>query len=49
MRPNVGADLKAVRAGVGAALSKLHSEVLREEVPNKMTELLSQLDQPTEK
>jgi hypothetical protein len=48
-RPNVGADLKAVRTGVGAALRTLHSEVLCEDVPNKMAELLSRLDQPTER
>jgi anti-sigma factor NepR-like protein len=48
-RPNAGADLKAVRTGVGAALRTLHSEVVREEVPNKMAELLSRLDQPTER
>jgi hypothetical protein len=44
-RPNAGFDLKAVRTGIGAALRTLHSDVLREEVPNRMAELLRQLDQ----
>jgi hypothetical protein len=38
-------DLKAVRTGVGAALRTLHSDVLREEVPDRIAELLRQLDQ----
>jgi hypothetical protein len=43
------ADLKAVRTGISTALRTLHSDVLREEVPDKIAELLRQLDQPTEK
>jgi anti-sigma factor NepR-like protein len=43
--PNVGLDLKAVRTGIGAELRTLHSDVLREEVPDGMAELLRQLDQ----
>jgi Anti-sigma factor NepR len=43
--PNVGLDLKAVRTGIGAELRTLHSDVLREEVPDGMAELLKQLDQ----
>jgi hypothetical protein len=39
------ADLKAVRTGIGAALRTLHSDVLREEVPNRIAELLKRLDQ----
>jgi hypothetical protein len=39
------ADLRAVRAGIGAALRMLYSDVLREEIPAGMAELLSQLDQ----
>jgi len=42
---NVGDfDLKAVRAGIGTALKTLHSDVLREEVPDAIAELLKQLD-----
>jgi hypothetical protein len=39
------ADLKAVRTGIGTALRALYSEVLREEIPDRMAELLRQLDQ----
>ncbi len=46
MRPN--ADLKVVQTGIGAELRTLHSDVLRDEVPARMAELLKQLDQPTE-
>ena len=46
--PDAGADLKAVRTGIGAELRTLHSDVLRDEVPARMAELLKQLDQPTE-
>jgi hypothetical protein len=38
------ADLKAARTGIGAALRTLHSDALRE-VPERMAELLRQLDQ----
>jgi Anti-sigma factor NepR len=47
-RPNgfdLEADLKAVRTGLGAALRTLHSDVLRDEVPDRVAELLRQLDQ----
>jgi Anti-sigma factor NepR len=44
-RPNAGFDLKAVRTGIGAALRTLHSDVLREAVPDRIAELLRQLDQ----
>ena len=43
-RPDAGIDLKAVRTGIGAELRTLHSEVLREEVPDRIAELLRQLD-----
>jgi hypothetical protein len=43
-RPDTGFDLNAVRIGIGAALRTLHSEVLREEVPDRIAELLRQLD-----
>jgi Anti-sigma factor NepR len=39
------AELRAVRRGIGAALRTLYSDVLREEIPDRMAELLSQLDQ----
>ena len=48
-RLDAGFDLKAVRTGIGAALRTLHCDVLREEVPDRIAELLRQLDQPTEK
>jgi hypothetical protein len=38
-------DLKAVRTGIGQALRTLYSDVLREEIPDRMAELLLQLDQ----
>ena len=44
-RPNVGLDLKAVRTGIGAELRTLHSDVLRDGVPDGMAELLKQFDQ----
>jgi hypothetical protein len=43
-RPNAD-DLRAVRTGVGAALQALYSDVLSEEVPEGIAELLRQLDQ----
>jgi hypothetical protein len=42
------ADLKAVRTGIGAALRTLHSDVLHEPLPDRIAELLRQLDQPPE-
>jgi len=44
-RPDANADLDAVRAGVGKALRNIHSGVLGEEVPDRIAELLRQLDQ----
>ena len=38
-------DLKAVRSGIGQALRTLYSDVLREEVPDRIAKLLRQLDQ----
>ena len=43
--PEAGVDSEAVRIGVGTALRTLHSDVLREEVPDRIAELLRQLDQ----
>ncbi len=39
------ADLRAVRTGIGAALRTLYSDVLREKIPDRIAELLRQLDQ----
>jgi hypothetical protein len=41
-------DLNAVRTGIGAELRRLHSDVLREEIPDRMAELIKQLDELTE-
>ncbi len=38
-------DLKAVRTGIGAALQALYSEILREELADRIAELVRQLDQ----
>jgi hypothetical protein len=43
-RPDASVDLGAVRAGIGTALRVAHSGVLREEVPDRIAELLKQLD-----
>jgi hypothetical protein len=45
-RPDGNGDAAAVRAGVGAALRRIHSGVLHEELPDRIAELLKQLDQP---
>jgi hypothetical protein len=39
-------DLKAVRASIGAAIRTVHSDVLREEIPDRIAALLRQLDEP---
>ena len=39
------ADLRAVRTGIGAALRTLYSDILREKIPDRIAELLGQLDQ----
>jgi hypothetical protein len=44
-RPSPGFDLKAVCTGIGAAIRTIHSDVLHEEVPDRIAELLTQLDQ----
>jgi hypothetical protein len=44
-RSSARVDLKVVRRGIGVALQTLHSDVLSERVPDRMAELLSQLDQ----
>jgi hypothetical protein len=45
-RPAAEFDSKAVRTGIGAAIRTIHSDVLREEIPDRITELLRQLDEP---
>jgi hypothetical protein len=37
------ADLRAMCRGIGAELRTLHSDALREEIPDRIAELLSQL------
>jgi hypothetical protein len=39
------ADLNAIRTVIGMELRKLYSDVLREEIPDRMAELIKQLDQ----
>jgi anti-sigma factor NepR-like protein len=38
-------DLRAVRTAIGAELRRLYSDVAREEIPDRMAELLKRLDQ----
>jgi hypothetical protein len=45
-RPGAEFDLKAVRVGIGTAMRTIHSDVLREEIPDRIAELLRQLDVP---
>ena len=40
--------MKAVLTAIGAELRRLHSDVLREPIPDRMAELLRQLNQPPE-
>jgi len=44
-RPGAGFDFEAVRTAIGTALRSLHSNVLREPLPDRIAELLRQLDQ----
>jgi len=44
-RPDAGIDLEAVCTGIGAAIRTMHSDLLREEVPDRIAELLRRLDQ----
>ena len=46
-RPNASSHFEAVRIAIGAALRAHYSEVLREPLPERMVELLRQLDQAT--
>jgi len=44
-RPRARSHFDSVRAGIGSALRSLHSEVLREPLPDRIAELLRQLDE----
>jgi len=44
-RPRAGRDFEAVRTSIGTALRSLHSNVLNEPLPDRIAELLRQLDQ----
>jgi hypothetical protein len=39
------ADLRTVRTAIGGELRRLYFDVLREEIPDRMAELLKRLDQ----
>ena len=47
-RPDLNAQLDAVRTGIAAALRLNLAGILREPLPVEMAELLRQLDQPQE-
>ena len=47
-RRNAILDLEATRTAIGAALRTLYRDLLREPIPDRMADLLRQLDQPTE-
>jgi hypothetical protein len=47
-RDLVQADLNAVRTAIGTELRKLYSDVLHGEIPDRMAELIKQLDQQME-
>ena len=44
-RPKAGLDFQVVRTAIGAALRSLHSDVLHEPLPDRIAELIRQLDQ----
>ena len=44
-RPKPVFDFEAVRTAIGTALRSLHSNVLEEPLPDRIAELLRQLDQ----
>jgi hypothetical protein len=44
-RDEAPVDLKAVRTGIGAALQAIYSQILREELADRIAELVQQLDQ----
>ena len=47
-RPRGSPDFEAVRTAIGTALRSIHAHVLNEPLPERIVELLRQLDQPTE-
>jgi hypothetical protein len=47
-RPRAVSDFEAVRTAIGTALRSLHSNVLNEPLPDRIAELLRQLDRPSE-
>jgi Anti-sigma factor NepR len=47
-RPSRRLASEAVRTGIAAELKRLYSNVLQEPIPDRMAELLRQLDQPPE-
>jgi hypothetical protein len=47
-RDRAQADRSAVRTKIGAELRGLHSDLLCEEIPERMAELMKQLDQQME-
>jgi hypothetical protein len=44
-RPRARSHFDSVRAGIGIAIRSLHSDVLREPLPDRIAELLRQLDE----
>jgi hypothetical protein len=44
-RGDANGDSAAVRAGIGTALRRIQSGVVHEELPDRIAELLKQLDQ----
>jgi hypothetical protein len=44
-RPSTQSHFDSTRAGIGSALRSLHSDMLREPLPDRMAELLRQLDE----
>jgi hypothetical protein len=39
------ANLRVIRTAIGGELRRLYSDVLRQEIPDRMAELIRQLDQ----
>jgi hypothetical protein len=48
-RPRVRSPLDSVRAGIGSTLRSIHSDVLQEPLPDRIAELLRQLDEQLRK
>jgi hypothetical protein len=47
-RDLMSADLNAVRSAIGTELRKLYSDVLHGEIPDRVAELIKQLDKQVE-